>query len=156
MQRTRKERIMTNGQCERAMGDDGRDGAMLCLLEEVRKTPSLAYLWHHDKPKKFTTTKPLRAETHGSAAKDGSLIKCLVGSVELPVGTEGYVFTSEKQHYSEYVWVGDEQYPKAGARIISTGRYFTFVAWVEVGHGHEVLATVFHSVDWPARDVGTV
>jgi len=149
---------MTNSQCELAMGDDGTDEFLENVMAEVKKCSMLAYLWNACKqPVKHTTTREVRATTHGSIlGEDKELIKCLIGSVMLPAGTEGYLFTSEKHHYSEYVWVGDMQLPKIGADIISTGRYYSFLTFVMLDGGHEVLADAFASVDWPAKVVGKV
>lgn len=118
------------------------------------KNSNLGFL-HGREGKPYTTTKELRATTHGADMK-GDFISCLVGSAVLPAGTEGLVFQSKKLTYSKMKWVGDMELPAAGADIIQTGYYTSLCTLLTLPSGNTVLVDVFSSVDHEPKIIGKV
>ena len=124
------------------------------IQEAIAKHGSVAYL-RGLKATPFTLRKTTRVNTHGALVKDGTLIGCMIGSAELPVGTEGWLFEHPIVHYSAYVRVDDMDYPKAGADVILTGTSYTFVTTMQLGD-HRVLVDSFKTVEHEPRVIGTV
>jgi hypothetical protein len=120
------------------------------IYEAVKKT-NLQYLWDL-KGEAFTLREGSRADTHGSLV-GGEFLRCIVGAVELPAGTEGVLFKMPQYFYSEYKWIGDEQYPAAGADILVKKTFYQFATMVKLADGTEVLADAFKTVELPAAKV---
>lgn len=126
------------------------------VLEAIRTAGgTIAYLAGETEAVPYTLLKEVNASTHGSVIQ-GELCRCLIGRKDLPVGTEGWLFYSYQQHYSQYFHVGGMNYPAPGADIIRTGVYYTFVTFVELESGHRVVADYFTSTEHEPRVVGKV
>lgn len=119
----------------------------------IKACGTLAYIWNDEEAMPYTLKKSVSSTTHGSVSRKGTFLSCLVGSVELPAGTEGFLFVRDKIHYSSYVWVGDQQYPSKGSDVIKTGSYYTFVTFVNID-GFRILADHFCETTHDAKAIG--
>lgn len=120
------------------------------LKKLIRGSSMLAYLWNRDDAYEGVTRKENRFATHGCDLK-GEFISCLVGYRVLPAGTEGWVFRSADIYYSDYVRIGDEDYPAQGAEIYETGASYTFVTTVTLESGNVVIADSYANIVHPTK-----
>lgn len=122
------------------------------VMNMVRSTTNLAYLFSRDADARPHALKADRKVTTFGCTLRGQFIRCLQGSLNLRAGTPGWVISSPKLSYSEYVWIGDEQYPAKNAITYIHGWYHTWLSIVEID-GNEVVAESFESVEYPEKRV---
>ena len=126
------------------------------LPEEIKmaiRTTNLAYLFDREDATPYKLTKANKAQTHG-AILNGRFISCLMGTIDLPIGMDGWLFESPKYFYDKYVWVGDQQWPAKDAKCYQTGSYFTFITIVDLADGIKVAADLFAETTYGARQIG--
>lgn len=102
------------------------------VREAILKT-NLAYLFNETEAYERTLAEPRAFSLH-----DGCQI---LSAGVLPAGTKVWGFRHPRVHYSEYRWIGDEQYPAKGAKIFTTGADWTLITIVDGKPADAYVAT---------------